>query len=235
MVKTFDSALSENRQRPLAPPVFLSLLLLAAMAFSGVAILREREVADAVSALKARSHLQGADIPPPPFIPADSPPRARLALANAMMLGVRPAARPAEDDRRMLLLAEREALRAAQARAHWPQAWAVVAAARQRLHGPEAEETLAALERSYADGAYLREGSLWRVTAALELWDRLSPAARKRMIDEAVWITRTNRAMRDRIFAQMRPTPAYGPLLLRWREFRLRDADYYPHGARLPE
>lgn len=175
----------------------------------------------AVSALGDESALAGE--------PGDTAtPTRKLTQALAL---ARQAAK-VEGPQRKQLAAEALALLAPlqTARPWWGEAGAVEAYART-LHGDPEGEVVVALARSYADTPYLRESGLWRWGAALDHWQALDPETRRRAIDEAVWLTRLDPSLPDRVMAPVRGTPAYRPLLARLLQQRVGDTGFSPLSA----
>jgi hypothetical protein len=153
-------------------------------------------------------------------IPVDSPPRAVLAQANLI---ARAAAIDTAHPGRGPALAQAQADidRLLAVRPHWADAW-VIASVVAAQRGDQ-RTAVAALDRSYREAGYLRGSGAWRVATAFANWEGLSEQARARSVDEAVWLARIDKRIRDEIFSLARRSPAYRPLLLRWREMRLRD------------
>jgi hypothetical protein len=121
------------------------------------------------------------------------------------------------------------------ARPHWGQAWVVKAYIEALRTGAEHRHlSLVALSRSYSDAPFLRDAAGWRIRYAFLHWDALDAFVRGRAIEEAVWLARVDATMRKSVFASARASQAYQPLVLRWREMRLRDGNYLaPPVARL--
>jgi len=156
-------------------------------------------------------------------LPSGGPPRAVLAYAN---LVVRAAATDQENPRRVALLADaqRDVAGLLASRPHWADAWAVASAiAMQR---GQSQASVAMLERSYQNANGWRGAGAGRAIPAFASWGQLSDRARARAVDEAVWLARIDKRVRDDLFSLARQSRAYRQLLLRWREMRLRnDAD----------
>lgn len=157
---------------------------------------------------------------------ASSPPRLLLSDALYRARALRRATGP---DREAALTAlSRQTDLAIEARPHWGHAWVVKAYIESLRQGPDHRLlALAALSRSYADSPFLRDAAGWRVTFALGHWDELDAFVRKRAIEEAVWLSRVDAGSRRAIFAAARNTNGYQPLVLRWRDVRLSDGDYF--------
>jgi hypothetical protein len=78
-----------------------------------------------------------------------------------------------------------------------PQRWAAVAYADWRARGEMTPAAVAALDHSYALGFFDRSIAVWRVSFALQHWDRLTPEIRQDALAEA----RT--ALQDRTLAPL--------------------------------
>ncbi len=67
--------------------------------------------------------------------------------------------------------------------------WAWLALARAQADQNRADPpVLDALARSYQTGAYLTQEGPWRISFAARHWDRIAPALRVKVLDEAVWL-----------------------------------------------
>jgi len=178
-----------------------------------------------------RNHVLGAEgngpsisLPPSP-IGTDDPPR--LILAYALLDAQRAAALPLGPPRAALLDSARQKIAAiADSRPYWGEA-DVVRAYIASLSPDSMAEALAALVRSYDSSPYLLNAAAWRWRFGIEHWDRLAAPTRTHLIDEAVWLARLKPDQRPQIMDLASGTDAYKPLLLRWREVRLKDADAY--------
>lgn len=159
-------------------------------------------------------------------VDASSPPRLLLSDALFRARALRRAKGPDRDA--TLAALSRQADLAIEARPHWGQAWVVKAYIESLQQGPDHRHfALVGLSRSYADSPFLRDAAGWRVMFALNHWDELDAFVRGRAIEEAVWLSRVDGASRKAIFAGARNTNGYQPLVLRWRDMRVSDGDYF--------
>lgn len=220
---------------PAPPPMAANLLRWTALALLGAAGLasitvlrsewtvREAERALAQQDLALRRGEQTA-APRRQHIAPSLPPRTQM-LKALYLARVAMQANPPTERRGMLDEASVAIERALHARPDWGEAWAVGAFIRSLREGPNAPGTRLALARSYAGAPYLRHAGQWRVATGLGAWSILPPGTRQRVIDEGVWLARTQPETKVPIFDLVRQTPAYAPFLLRWREMRAGDTD----------
>lgn len=149
------------------------------------------------------------------------------AFATAALIRAADAQATQDVSRRRALLAD--AMRLAEAalrrRPDWGEGLLVRAYCGSLGGGDDLPETRRAVARSYARASYLRDAASWRVAFGLRHWADLASATQARVIDELVWFARLRPETADQLFAAARATPAYVPLLLRWREVRALDAD----------
>jgi hypothetical protein len=201
----------------------LALLAIAA-GLSGIAIHRERDVAQARDLLD-RQLSWGDSLPASRFalLPDDAPARARLIHALYLARGATPQRDP-RARQRLLDIAEREIQSVIETRPHWAEAWVVKAyIAYGRINRPS-PAMVEAISRSYIDGPLQREAGPWRVRMALANWDSFSPAVQDRIVAETVWLLQVSPvATRQILFEISRDSPAYTRIFLRWRLFQMRD------------
>lgn len=211
-----------------------ALLALAICALPGAYgldfIHQERAVLAAQDRIE-RNHVLGAEEGERDFSrpysagrPGDPP---RLLLAAALIHAQQAAAAPLAPQRAALLQQARQEIDAiAASRPYWGEA-DVVRAYIASLSPTGRREALAALARSYESSPYLLSAAAWRWRFGIEHWGELSPAIQARLIDEAVWLARLKPDQHPQVMDLARGTDAYKPLLLRWREMRLRDQNLY--------
>lgn len=120
--------------------------------------------------------------------PASMPPRMALALA---LMQARVAARTTNMAVRAARLSRADRLidRAIAVRSGWGDAWIVVAYISWVGNGPAAPDTLAAFTRSLEISPYRIAAAPWRIRYGASQWDRLTPATRERVLDEAQWFS----------------------------------------------
>ncbi len=53
--------------------------------------------------------------------------------------------------------------------------------------GARSSAALRAFKASFVGGAFLRDAAPWRIRYGLDQWERLDPATRARVVDEAAW------------------------------------------------
>jgi hypothetical protein len=118
--------------------------------------------------------------------PASMPPRMALTLAlmqaRVASRATSPAVRAARRAR-----ADRLIDRALSVRSGWGDAWIVAAYIAWVGNGPAASDTLAAFTRSLEISPYRIAAAPWRIRYGASQWDRLTPATRERVLDEAQW------------------------------------------------
>lgn len=68
---------------------------------------------------------------------------------------------------------------------------------------PVAASALSDYAASYHVAPFLRQEARWRILLGAEVWPKLDRATRQHVIDEAVWLTRSDNAQRERIEADM--------------------------------
>lgn len=212
-------------------------LLAAAMGIAIGVIGDERQVARAEDRLEVQSGAIGSGMRVPavtlPFHPGAYPPRARVA--DALLLARQAQLSQSAPERQALL--DRAALEiaiASAARPHWGEAWAIAAFVDGLRFGDSSAAARHALVRSYADAPYLRYAGGWRVRTGFATWPALDPETRRRLIDEAVWLARTDGATRDGVFGFARDSDGYLRLLLQWRASRAGDEDLRRNERRSP-
>lgn len=211
------------RRRPTASRTTLAGIVGAlVIAVAGVlALLDERAVSAAEQALTLTAARATTTLPDPAPSTLDRLPRVLLAEGQRYALASGQA--NAAERPRLLDQAEQRLRRAASARPDWGEALIAVAVVTVQRHGARSPDAAAALERSYRALPFSRGGGAWRVGIGLELWPTANEALRKHIIDEAVWTAAASPAAIDAIAEAMRGSPAYGPFMLRWHQFRMSD------------
>lgn len=110
-------------------------------------------------------------------------------------------------------------------RPRWGEAHVARAFILSHLDGPGSPRALAAFSRGYLDAPYLRQAARWRLGFGLSQWSALTPAVQQRWVNEAIWHVRLEPDDLSPLFAAVRGTGAYLPLMLGWRDVRSRDMD----------
>lgn len=150
----------------------------------------------------------------------------RLFLASALLHAQQAGAMPEGEARTALLgQARKEIAAIAGTRPHWGEV-DVVAAYIASLTPDRLADTIGVYARSYRNAPYIREAAIWRVQFGIEHWGKLDEATRAHLTNEAVWLFRLQPDQRTRLVDMARGTDAYLPILMRWREVRLKDGDY---------
>lgn len=168
-----------------------AIAALIATGVLGAQVLREEWISGHLEAATAQ------DLGEPAPLPWDAgdvsqlcsnacPPRADAALGVHLALT---ASREPDPDQRHKLLVEAQgrltaALKVRPSQAGW---WAWLAYARS-LDGRDPHEVFDALAQSYAAAPFLSQEGLWRTTMCAANWTSLSPALRRQVVDEAVWM-----------------------------------------------
>lgn len=150
------------------------------------------------------------------------------ALLSDALWRARAAQRAADPALRQRLLgqAERDLAIVRTQRRWWGDAWILTAFVRS-LAGDRAG-TRAALARSYVDAPYLHTGGAWRVREGLGDWDSYDAPIRARIIDEAVWLARSDAETYGVVSALARSSSGYRAFMLRTLEVRQQDPDFGP-------
>lgn len=205
----------------------LVALLLGGLCIAALTLRDEWNVALSQRALDAQmlAIQQRGDPPPPPTSRIDPALPARAQINHALYLARSADFLPSPERKAMLDEAAAAVGRAVIARPHWGEAWTVSAFVHAQRHGVANIQVQRAFARSYADAPYLRHSARWRTRFGLESWPMLTAETRRRVINEAIWLTRVSPAERKDIFSAFRQSPAYVPFLLRWRQVRVGDTD----------
>lgn len=217
--------------------LLLSLFLAGLVGLSGGSALLEASARQAQKNFARQTRLldsgfTGADV-------RDLPPRPHRATAGQRLVDSLFAARaaatlPAGSPTRARLLARAsaDAASAASTRPHWGEAQIAIAYAAS-LSGTGATSTPAerkALIRSYDDAPYLAVSGLWRLSRGLAAWPLLPPRTQARLTREILWYICKDPAVRPRLFAEVRASPAYMPVFLAYG--RSRDCSVPPRDSR---
>jgi hypothetical protein len=189
----------------------------AAAGFALAALAGVPLLSAAIGEARWRASLATGDEPPATPVTAPALGAAALRRAQAPDRGREP--------RRGALLADAVALAdaALARRPGWGEAEAVRAYVGALRDGDGAVERV--LVASYAHAPYLRDAAAWRVGYGLRRWAALDPATRARVVDEFVWYARLRPDLAAQMFVAVRASPAYAPVMLRWREVREADRD----------
>ncbi|WP_293884082.1 hypothetical protein [Sphingomonas sp.] len=153
------------------------------------------------------------------------PARARVNDALYLARGAQSAGTPG-DRSAALDRARAELTMARSVRPVWGEIEIVAAFVHVLRDGEDTVATRRALEQSYAQTPYLRTAAAWRVQYGLRYWLALNPETRRRVINEAVWLTRIDDQSRTMVFDLARGSAAYKPFILRWLASRGGDADF---------
>jgi hypothetical protein len=205
------------------------LLLLLAVALASIAQLSaEWRIASAQAALDDQTlRLARGDIRAAPDVLATSSTRpVRQRMLDALYLARESGyARSPAERRQLLDRASTMAADATSRRPIWGEAWTVRAYIDALRDGPSAPSTVSDLARSYAARPYLAGSAPWRVRVGFAAWRRLSPATQHQLLNEALWLARSDFDATDTVFDLARATPAYQAFALGWRTLRQGDAD----------
>ncbi len=213
-------------ERGVAAAVMLATTPL--LALSAALIVREQAVMHADADLIDQGlTLQAHRPPPPPGLPLNRGSRPAALLSDGL-LRARAARIMAAGPQRARLLEEAAAELAVvcRSRRYWGEAWTAAAFVEALRFGEGSASALAAYIRSYADAPYLRRAAGWRIEFGLRQWSRLDSTTRHHVLDEAVWLSRSNAETLDAILAIVRGTPAYPGFMMRWIWARQGDPDF---------
>lgn len=157
-----------------------------------------------------------------PDLRQDKPPRALLADALFIAQQHGKARNPA--GRQAMIAADETVADLTARRPHSADAWVIRALLRSQLAGEADPSAIDALARSYREAPFLYRAAEWRVGYGARQWARLDPGSQSRLINEAIIYGQINGAARLSMFAQIRDTDAYTPVLSAWHRFQLRRA-----------
>ncbi|BBD99706.1 hypothetical protein SAMIE_1032070 [Sphingobium amiense] len=185
----------------------------------------EMVIAQSVARLQRQAVSLRSERPSPepdPDLPADKPPRA--LLADALFIAQQHATAPAPTRRPALIAADETVADVTARRPHSADAWVIRALLRSQLAGEGDASAIDALARSYREAPFLYRAAEWRVGYGARQWGRLDAGSQARLINEALIYGQINGSARLQMFAQIRDTDAYAPVLSAWHRLQLRRA-----------
>ena len=200
------------------------LPVVAIAGLSGMVLSRERVVAGADARMidgglaLARNDLDRVRLIGGAMVPPGAP--ARAQLSDAMLLLQTASSLPASRRAAAIDAALTRVDIALARRPRWGDALAVKAYLEEARSGGASRAAMAAFAGSYAAAPYLPSAAEWRIRYGATRWAALSPAARRNVLDEALWLATVDGGKRGEMFGWFRATPAYRPLMLRWRAMR---------------
>lgn len=197
----------------------MPLLLLGGLAI--IDIIDQDQLAQARNAMMTQTSALRRDPArvgqsPPPMPITGSPDRLVIdGLRAARIAGMMPSG--AERDA-LIMAAMDAAGRAAETRPNWGTAQIVLAYATSIRRTPDnTARARQALEKSYVDAPFSRDGGMWRIRFGATIWEDLRPATRNAVLREGVWLLGVEPQSWNAVFDSFRHSPAYMPFMLQWR------------------
>lgn len=191
----------------------------------GVGLRSERIVAQAEVRLQRQAVNLRGERPSPepdPDFGVDKPPRA--LLADALFVAQQRAQTLTPARRQALIVADQTVADVTARRPHSADAWVIRALLRSELAGEGDASAIDALARSYREAPFLYRAAEWRVGYGARQWARLDAGSQERLINEALIYGQISGMARLQMFAQIRDTEAYTPVLSAWHRLQLRRA-----------
>lgn len=208
----------------LHPLTILALAAAVMLLLAGwIALRGEMVVAQSVARLQRQAVNLRSERPSPepdPDLRPGKPPRA--LLADALFIAQQHVGASAPGRRQSLIAADEAVADVTARRPHSADAWVIRALLRSQLAGEGDASAIDALARSYLEAPFLYRAAEWRVGYGARQWGRLDAGSQTRLINEALIYGQISGAARLQMFAQIRDTDAYAPVLSAWHRLQLR-------------